>query len=89
MDTGSRTAMVVLAASIAGAALTTRAEPTLRYNYGYVCNQERVVVGHCRHDSDMPGVAPTTPEDDYCQAYYPDRPRPAALKPWPSNCTAI
>ena len=29
MDTGSRTAMVVLAASIAGAAVTTRAEPTL------------------------------------------------------------
>ena len=75
MDTRLRTALVVLAASIAGAALFARAEPTLRYNYDYVCNRGlRIVVRDTvGADSDMPGVAHTTPEDDYCQVYYPDR----------------
>jgi hypothetical protein len=54
---------------------TAPAAPTLRYNYEYSCNSEHIVVGHCRSDSDMPGYAPTTPQDDYCQLYYPDRPR--------------
>src|SRR5258708_15922600 len=47
----------------------------LRYNFEYSCNKERIVIDHCRHDSDMPGVAPTRPENDYCQVYYPDRPK--------------
>jgi hypothetical protein len=54
---------------------TARAKPTLRYNYAYACGAEHIIVGHCRHDSDMPGYAPTTPEGDYCQLYYPDRPK--------------
>jgi tetratricopeptide (TPR) repeat protein len=53
----------------------SQAEQTLRYNYEYSCNKERIVVGHCRHDSDMAGYALTKPEDDYCQVYYPDRPK--------------
>jgi hypothetical protein len=53
----------------------SQAEATLRYNYDFVCTRGlRIVVGHCRHDSDIPGVPPTTAEDDYCQVYYPDRP---------------
>lgn len=53
----------------------SQANETLRYNYQYSCNKERIVVGRCRHDSDMPGVAPTKPENDYCQVSYPDRPK--------------
>jgi hypothetical protein len=71
MDIKFRTALVLLAA-IPGAAA---AQPALRYNYEYVCNNERVVVGHCRADSDIPGAIPTRPESDYCAVYYPDRPR--------------
>ena len=37
-----RTALVVLAAILAG---VVRAEPTLRYNYDYACNQERLSSG--------------------------------------------
>jgi hypothetical protein len=33
------------------------------------------MVTHCRKDSDMAGVPPTQPADDYCQVYYPDRPK--------------
>ena len=51
------------------------AQQTLRYNYEYVCNGERVVVGHCRADSDIPGSIPTRPESNNCDVYYPDRPR--------------
>jgi hypothetical protein len=72
--------MVVLAAAFFGIGATARAEPTLRYNFDYVCNQERVVVGHCRHDSDTRDMPPTTPEDDYCQVYYPDRPKGGGLE---------
>jgi hypothetical protein len=71
MDLRFRTALVLLAA-IPGAAA---AQPALRYNYEYVCNNERVVVGHCRSDSDIPGAIPTRPESDFCAVYYPDRPR--------------
>jgi hypothetical protein len=39
MHTRARTALVVLAATIAGPAITARAEPTLRYNYDYVCTR--------------------------------------------------
>jgi hypothetical protein len=80
MNTRARTAMVVLAAASVGIGATARAEPTLRYNFDYVCNQERVVVGHCRHDSDTRDMPPTTPEDDYCQVYYPDRPKGGGIE---------
>jgi len=36
----------------------------LQYNYAYHCNGERVIVAHCRDDSDQ----------SYCQVVYPDRP---------------
>lgn len=65
-------AALLLVASIPEAAA---AQPTLRYNYEYVCNNERVVIGHCRADSDLPGSIPTRPESDYCAVYYPDRAR--------------
>ena len=68
---GFRTALILLAAIPGGAP----AQQTLRYNYEYVCNGDRVVVGHCRADSDIPGSIPTRPESDYCDVYYPDRPR--------------
>ena len=47
----------------------------LRYKINYQCNGERIEVSYCRHDSDMAGVAPTTPQNDYCLVYYPDRPK--------------
>lgn len=48
---------------------------TLEYNVSYLCNGERVVVTRCRKDSDQPGYPPTPPDRDYCQVYYPDRPK--------------
>ena len=71
MHMGFRTALILLAAIPGGA----QAQQTLRYNYEYVCNGDRVVVGHCRADSDIPGSIPTRPESDYCDVYHPDRPR--------------
>ena len=71
MRMGFRTALILLAAIPASAP----AQQTLRYNYEYVCNGDRVVVGHCRADSDVPGSIPTRPESDYCAVYHPDQPR--------------
>lgn len=51
-----------------------QAAQNLQYNHAYSCNKERVIIGRCRHDSDMRGFPPTKPEDDYCQVVYPDRP---------------
>jgi tetratricopeptide (TPR) repeat protein len=48
---------------------------TFRYNVEYKCNGERIAVGHCRKDSDTPGFPATTPDQDYCSVYYPDRPK--------------
>lgn len=70
MDIMFRTALALVAAIPAAAT----SQPALRYNYEYRCNNERVVVGHCRSDSDIPGAVPTRPESDYCAVYYPDRP---------------
>ncbi|MEP6912817.1 MAG: hypothetical protein ABI923_08690 [bacterium] len=53
----------------------TQTEQTLRYNFGYICNGEWVVISRCRKDSDQPGFPPTLPDKDYCQIYYPDRPK--------------
>lgn len=47
----------------------------LQYNHEYACNKERVVVGHCRRDSDFPGQVPTVDAENYCLVYYPDRPK--------------
>ena len=47
----------------------------LRYNVDYQCGGETIMVGHCRKDSDEPGYPPTKPEDDFCQLYYPSRPK--------------
>jgi hypothetical protein len=46
------------------------AQDSLQYRFDYHCKGERIVVDHCRHDSDQPGFAPTKPEDDYCQVYF-------------------
>jgi tetratricopeptide (TPR) repeat protein len=47
----------------------------LQYNFEYTCSGERVVVGHCRRDSDQAGFPRTTDADNYCAVYYPDRPK--------------
>ena len=38
-------------------------QPSLRYNFEYSCNGERVVVTHCRKDSDQAGFPPTQPAE--------------------------
>jgi tetratricopeptide (TPR) repeat protein len=55
--------------------LLTQTQPVIRYNFEYKCGGETIVIGHCRKDSDMAGYPPTQPADDYCQVYYPDRPK--------------
>ena len=50
------------------------AQSDLAYNFHYKCNRETLIVAYCRHDSDMAGYPPTTPDRDYCLVYYPDRP---------------
>jgi tetratricopeptide (TPR) repeat protein len=52
-----------------------RAQMTLEYNVVYSCNGERMRISHCRKDSDRAGFPPTQPKDDFCQVYYPDRPK--------------
>jgi len=59
---------------LAGSSCLAQSRDGLRYNVNYKCNGETVSVGHCRHDSDMPGFPATTPQNDYCAVYYPDRP---------------
>ena len=55
---------------------SSEAEPTtLEYNFYYLCNSERMMVTRCRKDSDQPGFPPTQPANDFCQVYYPDRPK--------------
>ena len=50
------------------------AQDGLQYKVNYHCGGERIEVAYCRHDSDMPGYPRTTPQNDYCLVYYPDRP---------------
>ena len=56
------------------------AQQTLRYNFAYTCNKERVIVTRCRRDSDQPGFPPTTDENNYCAVIYPDRPRRGGIE---------
>lgn len=58
-----------------GTSSLSQKEQVLRYNFDYTCNGERAVIIRCRKDSDIPGVAPTQPNDDYCLVSYPDRPK--------------
>lgn len=53
---------------------TAQSTPQLRNHFPYKCSGERIVITRCRHDSDMPGYPPTTPQQDYCAVVYPDRP---------------
>ena len=48
---------------------------SLRYNYEYMCNSERIVVGHCRNDTDRAGSGRVPESENFCTVYYPDRPK--------------
>jgi len=48
---------------------------SLRNNYEYVCNSERIVVGHCRNDPDRAGSDRVPESENFCTVYYPDRPK--------------
>lgn len=50
-------------------------QQAIRYNFEYKCGGETVVISHCRIDDDRPGMPATRPEGNYCQVYYPDRPK--------------
>jgi tetratricopeptide (TPR) repeat protein len=79
MNTARTIVMSALAALLtAGAFAQSGPDAQLRYNVDYHCNGERVEVGHCRKDSDIPGAVPTTERENYCLVYYPDRPRHGA-----------
>src|SRR5205814_8418273 len=52
-----------------------KAAVSLEYNVNYSCGGERMMITRCRKYSDQPGFAPTPPDQDYCQVYYPDRPK--------------
>ncbi len=56
-------------------ALFGQSDDGLRYKVNYQCNGETVQVSHCRHDSDDPSMPRTSPQNDYCLVYYPDRPK--------------
>lgn len=57
-------ATLLLAAPAASAAQGLINGQALQYNTAYRCGGERVIVAHCRDDSDT----------SYCQVVYPDRP---------------
>ena len=56
-------------------ALFAQSDDGLRYKVNYQCNGEKVQVSYCRHDSDTADMPRTTPQNDYCLVYYPDRPK--------------
>lgn len=58
-------------------ATTQAADAALVYDKNYQCGDELIQVGSCRRDSDMPGNPPTTDAENYCQVYYPSRPKNA------------
>lgn len=62
-------------ANTEGAAPDPVSQQTIRYDYEYKCGGETIVIDYCRRDSDQPGMPATRPLDDYCQIYYPDRPK--------------
>jgi tetratricopeptide (TPR) repeat protein len=72
MRTLIKTAGILLLAAVAFA---QPPDTQLRYKVDYQCNGERVQVSYCRKDSDMAGFPPTTPQQNYCLVYYPDRPK--------------
>ncbi|HEY1263559.1 MAG TPA: hypothetical protein VGF06_08550 [Terriglobales bacterium] len=75
MKTVERTMWSAVVGLLAAAALAQSVpDAQLRYNVYYQCAGERVAVGHCRKDSDIPGAVPTTERENYCLVYYPDRP---------------
>jgi len=65
--------LFIVALLLSGSTLIP-AQQTIRYNFPYKCNQERVVVIRCRRDSDQPGFPATTDEKNFCFVIYPDRP---------------
>lgn len=67
--------LLLMSGSAETAHSVTGMQEDIRYNFEYKCGGERIVISHCRKDSDQPGFAPTQPEADYCQIYYPDRPK--------------
>jgi tetratricopeptide (TPR) repeat protein len=60
---------------LAAGALFGQSDDGLRYKVNYQCNGEKVQVSYCRHDSDTADMPRTTPQNDYCLVYYPDRPK--------------
>jgi tetratricopeptide (TPR) repeat protein len=63
-------ALVLTAGTVFG-----QSDDGLRYKVNYQCNGEKVQVSYCRHDSDTADMPRTTPQNDYCLVYYPDRPK--------------
>ena len=54
---------------------TAHAQQSLRYKYQYICNNEHIVIDHCRNDPGGAGFFPVPENENYCLVYYPDRPR--------------
>src|ERR1051325_8818379 len=81
MKTYQRTLLILAAVTVVTTLLTIRPaaqsgpDTQLHYKEYYQCGGERFQVDHCRHDDDGPGYQPTPPERDFCQVFYPDRPK--------------
>ncbi len=81
MKTHNRARLVLVGVTVVTTLLSIRAvaqsgpDFQLHYKEYYQCGGERIQVDHCRHDDDGPNFPPTPPEKDYCQVYYPDRPK--------------
>ena len=81
-------AAIPVAVSLFGCAIVAPAEATLRYNHGYSCNGERIVVGHCRRDSDMPAWRRRSPRMTSASSITRTGPSAADSTPWAWSCAA-
>jgi tetratricopeptide (TPR) repeat protein len=66
---------LAIVAGFVGAAAAAAAQPTLRHDMFYECGGERFAVGSCRSESDQAGTPATPAAADYCDVWYPDRPK--------------
>jgi hypothetical protein len=63
------------AASAAPAAGARPSAPPVKSGATYLCAAEKVYVDSCLRDRDKPGFKPRSDSENFCNVYYPDRPK--------------